>query len=89
MIKTHNDDARMASTMHQISLQDKSVNQAKKDNLLKEILAIEDDIKTASETAARPQRQVSPEQANKLQRDMIFMKRNLEKKKAELEALVD
>lgn len=76
-------DARMDSTMNEILEADKLLIRQKRDNLLKEITIIENKIRSAGQTGLASQIQISPELANQLQRDMIFMKRDLAKKKIE------
>lgn len=76
-------DARMDSTMNAILKADKLLIRKKRDNLLKEISIIENKIKSAGQTGLASHIQTSPELANQLQKDMIFMKRDLAKKKIE------
>jgi len=67
---------------------------AKKASLQKDISNLEHDIKSASEDFRKinEERSVygrteSPEEANKRQRDIVFLKKDLENKKSEFEQL--
>ena len=82
----------MSETMNQINQEDAPVK-IKSETLEDDISNLEKDIKNAEDSAALVESQayshtpVSPEQANEVKKEIVFMKKNLASKKLELKDL--
>ncbi|MBX4191678.1 MAG: hypothetical protein KW804_02685 [Candidatus Doudnabacteria bacterium] len=88
-----NTDEQMQSTMLQIEMEDGSLLTDRSDDLKKEILKIEHNIKNAqseieeSNSSPYSYDPVTPEQANARLKAIVFMKKDLENKRTEIEEL--
>jgi len=84
----------MEDTMNQINSDaGQSIAVNRKDNLLLDISNLETDLKKAQREVLRAtatmalSASITPEQANKTQRDIVFLKRDLANKKSEIAQL--
>ena len=86
-------DPKFASTMNEIEIDDNPDIRNRRDDLNGEISKIQDDLNSAeakvltSESLVFGQMPISPEQANEMKKEIVFLKKDLDHKKTELKEL--
>jgi hypothetical protein len=86
-------DIDMDSTMREIELQDNPNTGNIRDDLVKEISKLETDIGSAELQIQKQELEpmghtpISPEQANEIQKNVVFLKKDLSKKRSDLRQL--
>lgn len=79
MINHDDQTAAMQDTMDEIERSEPTMTMGQREVLLQEISIISSDIKAAQEGTESSSRQ-TPEQANEIHRNLVFLKKDLEKK---------